>query len=88
MRYTNKEKKMQKLTNQERLRPWMGFVLFGITMAIFLTVCVWLQTNWGIPGLILTELIIAGIAIVFCLIRKVKISEVLPIKKIDRKSVV
>ena len=60
----------------------MGFVLFGITMAIFLTVCVWLQTNWGIPGLILTELIIAGIAIVFCLIRKVKISEVLPIKKI------
>ena len=47
----------------------MGFVLFGITMAIFLTVCVWLQTNWGIPGLILTELIIAGIAIVFCLIR-------------------
>ena len=73
---------MQKLTNQERLRPWMGFALFGITMAIFLTVCVWMQQNWGIPGLVLTELLIAGIAIVFCLIRKVKISEVLPIKKI------
>ena len=74
---------MQKLTNQERLRPWMGFALFGITMAIFLTVCVWMQQNWGIAGLILTELLIAGIAIVFCLIRKVKISEVLPIKKIS-----
>ncbi len=61
----------------------MGFVLFGITMAIFLTACVWMQMNWGIPGLILTELLIAGIAIVFCLIRKVKISEVLPIKKIS-----
>ncbi|MCR5441532.1 MAG: CPBP family intramembrane metalloprotease [Lachnospiraceae bacterium] len=73
---------MQKLTNQERLRPWMGFALFGITMAIFLTVCVWMQQNWGIAGLVLTELLIAGIAIVFCLIRKVKISEVLPIKKI------
>ena len=73
---------MQKLTNQERLRPWMGFVLFGITMAIFLTVCVWMQTNWGIPGLILTELLLAAIAIVFCLVRKVKISEVLPIKKV------
>ena len=60
----------------------MGFALFGITMAIFLTVCVWMQQNWGIPGLVLTELLIAGIAIVFCLIRKVKISEVLPIKKI------
>ena len=73
---------MQKLTNQERLRPWMGFVLFGITMAIFLTACVWMQMNWGIAGLILTELLLAGIAIVFCLLRKVKISEVLPIKKI------
>ena len=73
---------MQKLTNQERLRPWMGFVLFGFTMAVFLTACVWMQTNWGIIGLVLTELLIAGIAIVFCLIRKVKISEVLPIKKI------
>lgn len=73
---------MQKLTNQERLRPWMGFALFGVTMAIFLTACVWMQQNWGIAGLILTELLIAGIAIVFCLIRKVKISEVLPIKKI------
>ena len=60
----------------------MGFALFGITMAIFLTVCVWMQQNWGIAGLVLTELLIAGIAIVFCLIRKVKISEVLPIKKI------
>ena len=73
---------MQKLTNQERLRPWMGFALFGVTMAIFLTVCVWMQQNWGIVGLVLTELLIAGIAIVFCLVRKVKISEVLPIKKI------
>ena len=60
----------------------MGFALFGVTMAIFLTVCVWMQQNWGIVGLVLTELLIAGIAIVFCLIRKVKISEVLPIKKI------
>ena len=60
----------------------MGFALFGVTMAIFLTACVWMQQNWGIAGLILTELLIAGIAIVFCLIRKVKISEVLPIKKI------
>lgn len=60
----------------------MGFALFGVTMAIFLTACVWMQQNWGIAGLILTELLLAGIAIVFCLIRKVKISEVLPIKKI------
>lgn len=73
---------MQKLSNQERLRPWMGFALFGVMMVIFITVCAWMQQNWGIPGLILTEFILAGLAIGFCLIRKVKISDVLPIKKI------
>ena len=73
---------MQKLTNQERLRPWMGFVLFGFMMAVFVTLCAWMQQNWGMVGLVLTELILAAIAIGFCLIRKVKISEVLPIKKI------
>ena len=60
----------------------MGFVLFAFTMAVFVTACAWMQQNWGIPGLILTEVLLAGIAIGFCLIRKVKISEVLPIKKI------
>ena len=42
---------MQKLTDQERLKPWMGFVLFGFVMAVFVTVCAWMQLNWGIPGL-------------------------------------
>ncbi len=60
----------------------MGFALFGVTMVIFITVCAWMQRNWGIPGLILTEFLLAGIAVGFCLIRKVRISEVLPIKKI------
>ena len=76
---------MQKLTDQERLRPWMGFALFGFAMLVFVTVCAWMQLNWGIPGLVLTELILAGISIGFCLIRKVKISEVLPIKKVTAR---
>ena len=74
---------MQKLTDQERLKPWMGFVLFGFVMAVFVTVCAWMQNNWGIPGLILTELLLAGIAVLFCVIRKVKIREVFPMKKIS-----
>lgn len=73
---------MQKLTDQERLKPWMGFVLFGFVMAVFVTVCAWMQLNWGIPGLVLTELLLAGIAVLFCVIRKVKIREVFPMKKI------
>ena len=74
---------MQKLTDQERLKPWMGFVLFGFVMAVFVTVCAWMQLNWGIPGLVLTELLLAGIAVLFCVIRKVKIREVFPMKKIS-----
>ena len=74
---------MEKLSNQERLKPWMGFVLFGFVMAVFVTVCAWMQLNWGIPGLVLTELLLAGIAVLFCVIRKVKIREVFPMKKIS-----
>ena len=61
----------------------MGFVLFGFVMAVFVTVCAWMQLNWGIPGLVLTELLLAGIAVLFCVIRKVKIREVFPMKKIS-----
>ena len=52
-------------------------------MAVFVTVCAWMQLNWGIPGLVLTELLLAGIAVLFCVIRKVKIREVFPMKKIS-----
>lgn len=74
---------MQKITDQERLKPWMGFVLFGFVMAVFVTVCAWMQMNWGIPGLVLTELLLVGIAVLFCVIRKVRIKEVFPMKKIS-----
>ena len=76
---------MKQLTDQERLRPWMGFVFFGVIMALFCTVCVYMQSNWGVIGLVLTELLFAGCAVTFCLIRKVKISEVFPIKKFSIK---
>ena len=41
---------MEKISDQGRLRPWMGFVLFGILMLLFLTVCTPLQLNLGIPA--------------------------------------
>ncbi|MBO7449377.1 MAG: CPBP family intramembrane metalloprotease [Clostridiales bacterium] len=71
---------MEKITNQQRLRPWMGFVLFAVLMAYFLTVCVWLQGKFGIPGLIMTEVSFLAIALFYCLICRVKIKEVFPIK--------
>ena len=72
---------MQKLSDQGRLRPWMGFILFGVLMAFFVFVCAPLQQNLGITGLVITELGFVAIAVIYCLIRKVKIKEVFPVKK-------
>ena len=58
---------MEKLSDQGRLRPWMGFVLFGVVMAFFIFVCAPLQQHLGIPGLVLTELGFLIMAVVYCL---------------------
>lgn len=72
---------MMQLDNQERLKPWMGLVLFAIGLTYLMFGGGYMQKNWGIPGLIATELGFLAISLVFCLIRKVKIKEVLPIRK-------
>ena len=72
---------MERLTNQEKFRPWMGFVFFAALMVFFLTVCQLLQYYLGMAGLIMTELLFLGIAVGYCLIRKVKIKEMFPIRK-------
>ena len=43
---------MQQVTNQQRLKPWMGFVLFAVLMALFIFVCAPMQSAWGIWGLV------------------------------------
>ena len=73
---------MQKISDQGRLRPWMGILLFGVLMAFFIFVCAPLQLNLGIPGLIITELGFVALAVIYCLICRVKIREVFPVKKI------
>lgn len=60
----------------------MGIVFFGVIMLAFVTVCSLMQYYWGIPGLIGTELLLAGMSVLYCVITRVKISEVFPIKKI------
>ncbi len=74
---------MQQLTNQERLKPWKGFVLFAVGLCFLLFIGSYMQVNWGIPGLILTEIGFLTISIVYCLINKVSLMEVFPIKKIS-----
>ena len=76
---------MQQVTNQQKLKPWMGFVLFAVLMAYFIFVCVPMQTAWGIWGLIATEVSFLVIAIVYGLIFKIPLKEMFPIKKFSAR---
>lgn len=78
---------MERLSDQGRLRPWMGFVLFGVLMAFFILVCAPLQQNLGIPGLVITELAFLAMAVIYCLITRVKIKEVFPVKKVKVRDI-
>jgi hypothetical protein len=79
---------MEKLSEQGKLRPWMGLLLFTVVMALFLFAFTPLQLNLGIPGLIITELGFLALAVVYCLVRKVKLTEMFPIKKVKVREVV
>ncbi|MBP5655070.1 MAG: CPBP family intramembrane metalloprotease [Clostridiales bacterium] len=72
---------MQQITNQQRLRPWQGFVLFAVVMALFVTVCSYMQTNWGLVGLFTTEFLFLLIAVAYALILRIPLKEMFPIKK-------
>ena len=72
---------MQQLTNQQRLKPWMGVVLFAVVMGLFLTVCSYMQANWGIWGLLGTEFLLLLVAVVYALIFRIPLKEMFPIRK-------
>ena len=78
---------MVKLSNQERLKPWMGVILFVVGLVFLIIPGSLMQVYWGIPGLIATELGFLGIAILYCVIRKVKLKEVFPIKKVTASDI-
>lgn len=74
---------MEQITNQKKLRPWMGVVMQAFFLLLFITAGAWMQRSWGIPGLVGSELMFAVAAVLYCLIRKVKLSEMFPVKKIS-----
>ncbi len=76
---------MQQLTNQQRLKPWMGFVLFAVLMALFLTACAYMQVHWGVIGLLTTELLFLAVAIGYGLIFRIPLKEMFPIKKFSAR---
>ena len=79
---------MEKISDQGRLRPWMGFVLFGILMALMIFVFAPVQQNLGMTGVFITELGFLALAAGYCLIRRVKIKEMFPVKKIKIRDLI
>ena len=79
---------MERISDQGRLRPWMGFVLFAAFMAFFVFICAPLQQTLGITGLVITEVSFLAIAVVYSLLRKVKLKEVFPVKKPKAREVI
>ena len=73
---------MEQLTDQKKLRPWMGVVAQAGFLVLFLTAGAAMQRRLGIPGLVLSELMFLVVAVGYCLIRKVKLKEMFPVKKI------
>lgn len=73
---------MQQLTNQERLRPWMGFILAAVAIAALLFAGSAMQHAWGLWGLAATEIMMLALAVGYCLIFRVKLKEVFPVRRI------
>ena len=73
---------MQKLSNQERLRPWMGFILAAAAIAALLFAGSAMQKAWGLVGLVTTELMFLLMAVAYCLIFRVRPKEMFPVRRI------
>lgn len=76
---------MQQLTDQHRLKPWMGFALFALVMALFVTAGSFMQTHWGLTGLLLTEVMFLIVAVSYCLVFRIPVKEMFPVKKFSAR---
>lgn len=63
------------------LRPWQGIVFFLLVMAVFFTVCAYLQMRFGMYGLAATEGIILLLAVGFTIVSGVPLREVFPVRR-------
>lgn len=74
---------MQALSTQSRWKPWLSIVWFVICLLILIFPGAYVQSNFGMTGLLLSELFFLAAAIIYTLIMKTPLKEVFPIKKIS-----
>lgn len=66
---------------RRKLKPWHGILFFLLIMAVFFTVCAYLQMHFGMYGLAATELIIFAMALAFATVMRVPMREIFPVRK-------
>ena len=72
---------MEKLTDQKRFRPWMGLIFFAVYIAIFIFLGPIFSEHFGLVGTAMYEFLFLAVSVLMCIICRVKIKEVFPIKK-------
>lgn len=74
---------MQKLSNQASWKPWMGAIWFVICLLLLIFPGAYMQSKWGMVGLLCSELLFLAASIIYTLAHKTPLKEVFPIKKIS-----
>jgi len=72
---------MNGLSNQGKWQIWKGVILQVVCILLLMTAGYFMQSHWGIWGLVGTELMFLFIAIGYTLFKKTPLKEVFPFKK-------
>lgn len=87
MKSNEKGQIMERLTDQQRLKPWKGIIFFIAILAIFYFLGPILGGRFGLIGTAMYEFIFLACSVLMCVICRVKIKEVFPIRKPTFKDV-
>lgn len=76
---------MVKLSKQSEWKTWQAFALEILVCALLFTAGGFMQSHWGMVGLVTTEFMFLALAIGVAYFHKTPLKEVFPIKKIKLK---
>lgn len=72
---------MEKISTQSRWQPWKGVIFQIIVLALLIFPGSFIQYFLGMWGVVITELMFLGIAVICVLIKKTPLKEVFPVHK-------
>lgn len=73
--------------DSKKLKPLYGIALFLIVMASFYTIIAWVQMEWGMYGLALTELYLLALSVLAAKLTGFSCREIFPLKRPQWKKI-